>query len=503
MKLHNYMKSNVLNIFVGVTLSLFVFNVFCIEPKSYHSNKNELFIRFKKPSEITLETITQKMSIVKRYSTDSIVACMNQNEFSNFLELKIPYVALNAHPQIITKQAISQNIWEWNSYPNYDQYLAMLDSLVNAYPKLCSIVEIGESTLGLKILAIRITSHIIPDSGKIKVFYTSTMHGNETTGFILMLRLSHLLLSQYQKDIQISRLVDSLDIYINPVSNPDGLFFENQSVSFNSTRGNSNGIDLNRNFPDPVWGSHANGHKKYEQETQVMMAFMEKHRFDLSANFHDGAELVNFPWDTQTFDQTSKFFYNHPDRSWYNLVCKRYADTAMFYGPSGYFKGTFPNGYTQGRDWYPVYGGRQDYCVYFLGGREVTVELQDMSPYPYKTPETRLNELWVANYPSLLNYMSEAIELYPTEKINVVSPVALKRVFIVVDNRLIFNEGIVVLGPVEIKIFNISGQLMYQNSFDYNVYRSIFLPEILKGLYLIKIKTNQGTFVDKAIFGNR
>ncbi|MCK7536337.1 MAG: hypothetical protein MZV63_37830 [Marinilabiliales bacterium] len=83
-----------------------------------------------------------------------------------------------------------------------------------------------------------------------EVFYTSTIHGDETAGFILMLRLADYLLKNYNTDSRVKDLVDNLEIWINPLANPDGTYRSGNYI-ISPVRFNANGYDLNRNFPDP------------------------------------------------------------------------------------------------------------------------------------------------------------------------------------------------------------------------------------------------------------
>ncbi len=127
---------------------------------------------------------------------------------------------------------------------------------------------------------LKISDNPEADETEPETFYTSTMHGDETGGFILMLRLADLLLKNYNGDSRIKELVDNLEIWINPLANPDGTY-TNGNVISNPTRFNSNGIDLNRNFPDPLAPEIVS-----EKETLDMIKFMRSRRFVISANFH-------------------------------------------------------------------------------------------------------------------------------------------------------------------------------------------------------------------------
>ena len=62
-----------------------------------------------------------------------------------------------------------------------------------------------------------------------------------------------------------------------------------------------------------------------------MMRFMRKHKFVISANFHAGAEVVNYPWDRYL----SKF---HADDSWFYTISRAYADTVHIYSRSGIYE---------------------------------------------------------------------------------------------------------------------------------------------------------------------
>jgi hypothetical protein len=279
----------------------------------------------------------------------------------------------------------------WDSYPSYTQYDSIMRNFVVRYPSLCKIDTIGTSINGKLVLALKISDKVSENEDEPEVFYTSTIHGDETAGFVLMLRFADYLLSNYNSDSRVKDLADNLQIWINPLSNPDGTY-RNGNVISSPVRFNANGVDLNRNFPDPLAPSIVQ-----EKETRDMMKFLQKHRFVISANFHSGAEVVNYPWDRWY----SKF---HADDQWFYDISREYADTVHKYSGPAYMNG-FNNGVTRGSDWYVIYGGRQDYVTYTLHGREVTIELDDS----YVTPGAQLPLLWEYNYHSFIGYLENAL----------------------------------------------------------------------------------------------
>jgi len=215
---------------------------------------------------------------------------------------------------------------------------------------------------------------------------------------LLLLRLADYLLSNYATDARIQRMVDSIDIWINPLANPDGTYRSGNQSVLGATRYNANWVDLNRNYPDPEDGPHPDGNA-WQPETQIFMNFASARRFSMSCNIHGGAEVCNYPWDTWYAFQKL-----HPDELWWQYVCNQYADTAQFYSPSGYMD-DFGTGVTHGATWYSIDGGRQDYMTYFHRGREFTLEISAT-----KLPSaSQLPNFWNYNYRSLLNYLEQSL----------------------------------------------------------------------------------------------
>lgn len=279
---------------------------------------------------------------------------------------------------------------EWDTYPSYTQYVSIMQDFPLLYPGLCRLDTIGTSNYGKLVLALKISDNAGADENEPGVFFSSTIHGDETGGFIMMLRLADHLLKNYNNDPELKTLVDNLGIWINPLANPDGTYGTGDLIS-SPVRFNANGYDLNRNFPDPEGPVMIR-----QKETLDMEKFVRRNKFVLSANFHSGAEVVNFPWD--------RWERWHADNDWFYHISRKYADTAHIYSPPGYM--TFlDNGVTNGFDWYSINGGRQDFVTYELQGREVTIELDD----EYVTPAANLNSLWEYNRRSLTGYLQNAL----------------------------------------------------------------------------------------------
>ena len=359
----------------------------------YLNRRGEVYFTFAKPQKSLLLFLSGKLSI-DNVSADSVYANANIREFKEFLKTGIAYKVSVPPGEVFHPKHTKSGDWDY--YPTYAEYVAMMQNFETTFPQLCSLFSIGKSVQNRDLWFLKITSGVNPSENKPKFMYSSSMHGDETVGFVVMLRLIDYLLSNYGTDERITRLVDEIEIYINPLFNPDGAYFGGDGTSITSPiRRNANNKDLNRNYPDPRTGPNPDG--PHQPETLAMMAFLDTMTVTMSANFHGGAEVVNFPWDT--------WVARHADHTWFRNVSKEYADTAQYYSPAGYLTSINPQGFVKGSDWYIIAGGQQDFITYFAGGREVTVEISN-TKFPSGAD---LPNYWEYNYRSLLNYMEQVL----------------------------------------------------------------------------------------------
>jgi hypothetical protein len=359
------------------------------------ARSEERYFTFNIESRQELLTLTHLISI-DNVDSLKVYAYANDEEFAAFQKLGYTYQILPSPGTSIKPRmaATAQSAEAWDTYPTYEAYVAMMYSFAAEYPDLCTVVNAGTTVQGRDILFVRISDNVAVEEDEPGVMFTSSMHGDETVGYILMLRLIDSLLVGYNNDPHITDMVNNMEIWINPLANPDGTYHTGNFTVFGATRYNANGIDLNRNFPDPDEGPHPDGHS-WQPETVDMINFAENYSFVISANFHGGSEVVNYPWDTWP--------RRHPDDDWLQFLSRCYADTAHTYSPSGYMD-YLNNGITNGWDWYPVSGGRQDFMNYWHGCRETTIELSDIK----LVSESSLPAYWLYNRASLLQYLEKA-----------------------------------------------------------------------------------------------
>ena len=346
-----------------------------------------------------------------------IKAIATERQFERFLSLGLQYEiddSLNKPIKVLmsnSKEYRDQNnvsrvvplTFPLTAYPTYQDYADQMALFATNNPSICQLVNIGATTEGDKdLLFIKLSKNVATNEQEPRLMYTSSMHGDEIAGYPLMLNLIDYFITAYNDTnhsdhTRVKNLLDTSEIWINPSANPDGTYYNdptNTSVA-NARRYNDNGWDLNRNYPDNVGGAHPDGNSVYETETQHFIDLANNYHFVLSANFHGGVEVVNYPWDNT--------YTLHPDDDWYQLISREYADNcqAASSGINNGYMDYLDNGITNGAAWYRVEGGRQDYMNYYHHCRETTIELSNA-----KTPAAGdLVNLWNFNQEALIDYL--------------------------------------------------------------------------------------------------
>lgn len=360
------------------------------------SASSEYYFKFQINDHKELAKLTRVISI-DNVKDLTVYAYANDQQLGDFESLGYTYEIL-PHPSSLIEPEMATDKFDakaWDVYPTYSAYVSMMYQFAADYPSLCQIVDAGLTIEGRSILFAKISDNVGVEEDEPEVMYTSSMHGDEITGYVSMLRLIDSMLVSYGADSLITRLIDSCEIWINPLANPDGTYASGDHTVYGATRSNAAGVDLNRNFPDPEDGPHPDGHS-WQTETIVMMNFAAEHSFAISGNYHGGAEVINYPWDTWS--------RLHTDDNWYKDVCHEFADSAQFFSPSGYMNG-FDDGITNGYAWYSISGGRQDYMNYWHGCREVTMEISDTK----LIPASQLPSHWVYLRVSFLNWLENGL----------------------------------------------------------------------------------------------
>jgi len=265
----------------------------------------------------------------------------------------------------------------YNYYPTHAQIGTILATIESNFPAIARDFQWGTSVQGRALWGLVISDNVSSSEAEPEVRLSSTMHGDEVTGMILLLDFAHYLTENYGQPghEDVTYLVDNYEIHLMPSHNPDGTAL--------NQRYNANGVDLNRNFPEP-----AGEDPTQETENLAYMSYANGHHFVMSANYHGGALVVNYLWDYT-----------------YTLAPDNDACIAMSLEYSTYnspmYNGAFPQGITNGADWYVALGTVQDWSYDQTGCIDATIEVSNT-----KWPSASLlPTFWNENRESMMHYV--------------------------------------------------------------------------------------------------
>jgi len=292
---------------------------------------------------------------------------------------RIPNQALRMWRAIRDAEALGEK----DEYHDYTELTAYLQGVAADHPGITRLISIGKTVQNRDLWFLKISDNPDAEENEPEFKYISTMHGDEPVGTENCLKFIDWITDNYDSaspDPRLERLVEEVEIWIMPMMNPDG--------NTAGSRYNANGVDLNRAFPDLIDDPY-NTPVGREPEIAAVMIFSDSMSFDLSANFHGGALVVNYPHDNRS--------QRAPDDSLYISMSLAYS----YHNPPMWNSPTFDYGITNGWDWYEVHGGMQDWNYDYAYNMEVTIELSD-TKWP---PASQLPQYWAENDTSMVAYL--------------------------------------------------------------------------------------------------
>ena len=199
-----------------------LFIAFVFISSSSFSEVHEYYFKFKVNDLSLINTLTKVISI-DNVKGNEVYAFANDEELAAFTKYNIAYEMLPKPSELYPVEMSDdpQQLLEWDYYPTYDAYITMMNQFAAQYPTLCKIVNVGTTVQGRAILFAVISDNVAVHEGEPQFQYSSSMHGNEVTGYVLMLRLINHLLTNYGTDPKVTAMVNNMEIWINPLANPE------------------------------------------------------------------------------------------------------------------------------------------------------------------------------------------------------------------------------------------------------------------------------------------
>lgn len=246
------------------------------------------------------------------------------------------------HPQLIIRSTEAQmkaNLG-MRDIPGYRDYQDMLDdiSMFEAlYPDLVQIEVIGAgwgkdyAQQGLPnyqgfqhdIHAIKVSANVSEDLDKPAFYFIGTHHAREPISMEVCVAILEHLTEGYGIDPDITHILDSSQVWIVPLLNPDGHklvidqtdIWWRKNIRDNNNNGNIDtaswgngydGVDLNRNYShgwgnisasdDPLSVTYHGLNPFSEPETSALKTLLESKRFLAGVSYHTYGEWVLYPY---------------------------------------------------------------------------------------------------------------------------------------------------------------------------------------------------------------
>jgi hypothetical protein len=282
-------------------------------------------------------------------------------------------------------------------YQSYEQIASTLRGIAQAHAGIARVVDLGDSwekTQGRAdrdILALKIGK----GSGKPALLFAGCHHARELVTPEMVLRMAQLLVSQYGQDPEITAWVDTREIWLVPMVNPDGHVLaargESQRKNTNNVSGGQRrvGVDLNRNYAT-AWGTVGDSPQPEsdtfrgktpfsEPETQAMRDLMTTVKPVFLLTFHSYSNMVLWPWDHKDAPPSDP----------------RLAAIGKEFGKLSGYKAQ------QGSALYLNGGDDVDWAFETLGTLSYTIEVGSRSD-GFDPPYSRVERFWGENRPMML-----------------------------------------------------------------------------------------------------
>ncbi len=315
----------------------------------------------------------------------------------------------------------------WDKYPTFGGYKDMLEEFQSKYPEFVRLDTIGKTQggQGRELIIAKVSDNVEVEESEPEFFMIGGIHGNETMGSMICLRLIEYLCENFitNTDPGAQRILDSIELYILPFTNPDGTYNGGDSTVQGAIRGNSNGVDLNRNWLQINGGTP-------EDEIKLIMTWEKERHLVMAMNYTAGIETAVYPY--------AAFSKRTPDDEWWKHVCGIYRDLAQDNGPAGYYDDG-NSGVSNGYDdlGYINTGTMVDYFYVLEHVRVMRNELTTMK----LVYESDLQMYWEANRDATLAYIQEVLNGIRGTVVNEVTKAGLPAKVFVEDHDKVTDSS--------------------------------------------------------------
>ena len=206
-------------------------------------------------------------------------------------------------------------------YHSYTEMAADVAAVAAAHPDIVARFSIGKSYQGRDLWAVKISDNVNVDEPEPEVMFDGGHHADEHMSTEMTLHILHWLVDGYGVDPRITTIVDSREIWIVFMVNPDGVEYDISGGKFHNWRKNrqptpgtsSIGTDLNRNYgyqwggggrtsTNPAAITYRGTSAFSTPEDRAMRAFLAsrvvggRQQIRTAMTFHESGRLVMWPY---------------------------------------------------------------------------------------------------------------------------------------------------------------------------------------------------------------
>lgn len=141
------------------------------------------------------------------------------------------------------------------AYHTYDEVNAELEKAATDHPDIAAVSSIGKSAEGRDLNMIKISDNVDTDEDEPEVLFNCNQHAREHLTTEMCMSIVERFTDGYESDAKVKEMVDSKEIWVVPMVNPDGAMYDIEGGEYKMWRKNrqDEGTDLNRNW-DYMWG---------------------------------------------------------------------------------------------------------------------------------------------------------------------------------------------------------------------------------------------------------
>ncbi|KAM9277590.1 carboxypeptidase A1-like [Cariama cristata] len=345
-------------------------------------------------------------------SLQAVKIFLESNSISYSIMIEDVQELLDEEKKTMMKSRIerSTSMFDFASYHTIDEIYNWMDTLVHDHPSLVSKLQIGQSYENRPLYVLKFSTG---GSNRPAIWLDTGIHSREWITQAIGIWTANKIAEGYGQDPSVTAILDSMDIFFEIVTNPDGFAFTHSSNRMwrktRSINAGSHciGVDPNRNWDAGFGGSGSSSnpcsetyrgpYAHSEREVKAIVDFIHGHGNVKSViSIHSYSQMLLFPYGYKTAPT--------PDHQELNELAKKaVSDLAAVYGTK-YTYGTTANTI------YMADGTTIDWAYDNGVKYSFTFELRDTGRYGFLLPSTQIIPTATETWPALLDIMVHVLE---------------------------------------------------------------------------------------------